>query len=275
VCTVLLRFAPGTAWPLLLGAVRDEFADRAWDPPARHWGGALIGGRDRVAGGTWLAVDPAAPAMAALLNGALLPVPPDGFRPSRGDLPLSALARWPDADPPLPDGAELARYNGFHLLRAATDRVDVWTWDGAGMAHRSLDPGDHVIVNAGVDVETPLVDRLRQRMAGLATPDPRPSLATPDPRPSLGTPDPRPGRSTGDAWDGWVDLLGGDGIDPGDPRALLVWRTYEGRVYRSGSACLVALGMDGARFDFTAIDFTAIDFTGPATAGASWYEVPV
>jgi uncharacterized protein with NRDE domain len=261
---VLLRFAPGTAWPLLLGAVRDEFADRAWDPPARHWGGTLIGGRDRVAGGTWLAVDPAAPAMAALLNGPLLPVPPDGFRPSRGDLPLSALTRWPAAEPPpdaeppphpqppLPERAELARYNGFHLLRAATDRIDVWSWDGADMTHRSLDPGDHVIVNAGVDVDTPLVDRLRKRMASLSTP-------------ALG-----PGRSTGDAWDGWVDLLGGDGIDPGDPRALLVWREYEGRVYRSGSACLVALGANGVRFDFT-----AIDFTGPAATGASWYEVPV
>jgi hypothetical protein len=258
---VLLRFAPGTAWPLLLGAVRDEFADRAWDPPARHWDGGLIGGRDRVAGGTWLAVDPAAPAMAALLNGPPLPVPPDGFRPSRGDLPLSALTRWPDADPPLPAGAELARYNGFHLLRAATDRVDVWSWDGADMTHRSLDPGDHVIVNAGVDVDTPLVGRLRERMTGLGTPDPRPGRSTPDPGSR---------RSTGDAWDGWVDLLGGDGIDPGDPRALLVWREHQGRVYRSGSACLVALGGDGTRFDFT-----AIDFTGPAAAGASWYEVLV
>jgi uncharacterized protein with NRDE domain len=252
VCTVLLRFAPGTAWPLLLGAVRDEFADRAWDPPGRHWDGPLVGGRDRVAGGTWLAVDPATPAVAALLNGPLLPVPPDGFRPSRGDLPLSALTRWPDADPPLPEGAELARYNGFHLLRAAIDRVDVWSWDGTALTQQALDPGDHVIVNAGVDVDSPLVERLRTRLAG------------------LGTPDPRPGRSTVAAWDGWVDLLGGDGIDPGDPRALLVWRTFADRVYRSGSASLVALGAVQARFDFT-----PVDFTGPASTGASWYEVPV
>ena len=49
--------------PILLGAVRDEFVERPWDPPARHWDGAwaeLIGGRDQQAGGTWLAVDPRA-----------------------------------------------------------------------------------------------------------------------------------------------------------------------------------------------------------------------
>ena len=62
-CTVLLRLTPGGVHPVLLGAVRDEFVERSWDPPARHWDGAaahLVGGRDLVAGGTWLAVDPAA-----------------------------------------------------------------------------------------------------------------------------------------------------------------------------------------------------------------------
>src|SRR2546421_5305553 len=64
-CTVLLRFASGTPRPLLLGAVRDEFVQRAWDPPGAHWGDRLLGGRDRTAGGTWLAVDPDRPAAAA------------------------------------------------------------------------------------------------------------------------------------------------------------------------------------------------------------------
>ncbi|HJR26692.1 MAG TPA: NRDE family protein, partial [Acidimicrobiales bacterium] len=63
-CTVLLRVDPGSPWPVLLGAIRDEFVDRPWDPPARHWSGpwaGLVGGRDAKAGGTWLAVDPAVP----------------------------------------------------------------------------------------------------------------------------------------------------------------------------------------------------------------------
>jgi uncharacterized protein with NRDE domain len=58
-CTVLLRFRPGRRWPLLVAAVRDEFLERPWDPPAAHWPRpTIIGGRDRTAGGTWLAARP-------------------------------------------------------------------------------------------------------------------------------------------------------------------------------------------------------------------------
>src|SRR3954464_10049375 len=68
VCTVLLRIDPAGAWPLLLLAVRDEYLGRAWDAPGRHWPDRdrLVGGRDRVSGGTWLAVDPQEPAVAAV-----------------------------------------------------------------------------------------------------------------------------------------------------------------------------------------------------------------
>src|SRR5256885_9505666 len=111
-CTVLLRFAPGTAQPLLFGAVRDEFVDRAWDPPATHWGGRLLGGRDRSAGGTWLAVDPDRPAVAAVLNGTRLPLPADGVRPSRGGLPLAALRALTMGPAPLPERVD--GHDGFH-----------------------------------------------------------------------------------------------------------------------------------------------------------------
>jgi hypothetical protein len=245
VCTVLLRFDPGAAWPVLLGAVRDEFVDRDWDPPGRYWtgpAGRLYGGRDRVAEGTWLALDPAAPAVAALLNGPPLPVPADGRRPTRGTLALAALT-----GEPLPDGAELARYNGFHLLCATTQRVDVWTWDGADLAHRSLEPGDHVIVNAGVDADTPLVDRLLPAMEKVPPVDPV------------------PGGPTAQAWEGWVDLLGPGDLDPTDPRALVVRRSVAGRGYGSTSASLVGLSRGGARYDFT---------TRPG-GDEFWYEVPV
>lgn len=148
-CTVLLRFAPGRAWPLLLAAVRDEFVDRAWDLPGAHWGDRILGGRDRTAGGTWLAVDPDRPAVAAVLNGKRLPPPPDGVRPSRGALPVAALR-----GEPLPDA--LPRFDGFHLVLATATSVRLWTWDGTGITDRLLEPGDHLIVNDGVDLREPL-----------------------------------------------------------------------------------------------------------------------
>src|SRR5689334_2294760 len=93
-CTVLVRLRPGAAWPVLLAAVRDEFLDRPWDPPAAHWPEhpSIVGGRDRTAGGTWLAVDPVGRSLAAILNGKRLPLLASGeARPSRGALPLAAL----------------------------------------------------------------------------------------------------------------------------------------------------------------------------------------
>jgi hypothetical protein len=229
-CTVLLRFAPGTRWPVLAGAVRDEFFQRPWDPPAAHWPGTLVGGRDRLAGGTWLAVDPGGrPGFAALLNGpAPLPLPADGVRPSRGGLPLHILVS--DAPPPAD------RYDSYHLLRAGLDRVEVWTWTGEDLVHRLLPPGDHVVVNDGVDaVDDPLVPVAHAAMA------------------RTGTPDPVAGRPTAEAWGDWVELMTGGGLDPADPRALLVRRELNGLVYGSTSVTLVGLGVDGVRYDFRAV----------------------
>jgi Transport and Golgi organisation 2 len=229
---VLLRFAPATAWPLLLAAVRDEFVDRSWDPPAAHWVASaprLVGGRDRTAGGTWLAVRPDPPGVAAILNGVHVPPPAYGSRPSRGGLPLTALT-----DPSPLDGGDFASYDGFHLLRGTPERVEVWSWDGASARRVELSPGDHILVNAGVDtVDDPLVPHFAPLLAAVPTPDPR------------------PGRPLEQAWGAWPQLLAGDGLAPDDPRALLVRREFAGRVYGSTSASLVAIGSTAVRFDFT------------------------
>jgi hypothetical protein len=241
VCTVLLRFAPAGRWPILLAAVRDEFVDRRWAPPARHWEGpaaGLVGGKDLVAGGTWLAAAPARPAIAAILNGPPLVPPPDGVRPSRGGLPLAALIGDGLPDP--------AGYDGFHLLRATVDTVEVWTWNGLALRYQRLAPGDHIIVNAGIDVpDHPLVEHFGPRLRATADPDPRPGLP--------------PDR----AWGGWLTLLAGNALDPTDPRALLVRRQFNGRDYGSTSASLLALAPGTLRYDFAA---------GPGP-GAAWYEV--
>jgi hypothetical protein len=250
-CTVLLRWRPETPWPLLMAAVRDEFLDRPWDPPAAHWPAhpSLVGGRDRLAGGTWLAVHPDRPAVAAVLNGVRLP--PEPARPSRGMLPLAALT---DSLP-----TSFVGYDGFHLLIGTLSSVTVLSWNGESLVRRELVPGDHIIVNAGVDaVEDPLVPHFAPLLAAL----PDPPLALVD-APLAGS---ATRATTLAAWGAWLDLMRGDGLPPDDPRALLVYREidgrqpgqeqFAGRTYGSGSAALVALAPGRVRYDFTPTPFT-------------------
>ncbi len=74
---------------MFIAANRDEMAGRPWDPPAEYWPG-IFGGRDRLGGGTWAALNRHG-VFAALLNreGTLGPAP---GKASRGTLPLLALA---------------------------------------------------------------------------------------------------------------------------------------------------------------------------------------
>jgi hypothetical protein len=66
-------------------------------------------------------------------------------------------------------------------------------------------------------------------------------------------PDPRPGDPVALAWGAWLPLLNGDGLGPGDPRALIVRRDLgDGRIWGTTSISLVALARDGLRYDFTA-----------------------
>ena len=218
-CTVLLRFDPDAAWPVLLAAVRDEYLARPWEPPAEHWPGRF-GGRDSTAGGTWLAVDPARPSVTALLNGfPHLPTPAVGDRPTRGSLPLA---------PVLPPDEILRSFDTFHLVHAEPTEVTVTTWDGVNVTHRHLEPGDHVIVNQGVDVN----DFARLR--------------------AVATPDPKPGGTTAEAWADWTALLTGGEFTGAAVRPLLVRREVDGLLYGSSSASLVAIGEPGVRYDFTA-----------------------
>ncbi len=240
-CTVLLRLDPMSPWPVLLGAIRDEFVERSWDPPAQHWDGpwaGLVGGRDQRAGGTWLAVDATGSAVAAVLNGGRRdPLPDAAARPTRGELVLRLLA-----GDGVPAGDELEPYDRFHLLLATGAEQQLWSWDGAELRHHVLAPGHHIVVNAGLDVaDDPLVPHFTPRLAAVADGDP----------------------GTGD-WGGWPDLLTGDGLAGDDERALVVAKEIEGYAYGSTSGALVAVAADGrVRYAFTAT---------PADA-ASWQAV--
>lgn len=229
-CTVLLRSRPGAEFPLLLAAVRDEMLDRPWDPPSAHWPWMpeVQGGRDHTSGGTWMAVDRGRGVVGAILNGVRLP-PAD--RPSRGSLPLAALS---EATPV--NSGSVREYDGFHLVRAGRDTVEVWSWDGVDLGYQMLDAGDHIIVNLGPDRdEDPLVPHFMPLLN-----------ATPDPAP-------RPGLSPEQAWGGWLRLLNGDGLAPTDPRGLLIEHDFDGVRYGSSSASLLAVAANGeTRYDFTA-----------------------
>jgi uncharacterized protein with NRDE domain len=55
-CSVVLLLRPGHDWPVIVGANRDEMADRPWAAPARHWPDRphVVAGLDKLAGGSWL-----------------------------------------------------------------------------------------------------------------------------------------------------------------------------------------------------------------------------
>lgn len=246
-CTAIVHFDPSASVPVLLAGVRDEFAERPWAPPGRHWkdNPSLIGGQDLQAGGTWLAVDPALPRAACILN-AEGPMAPEAVRRSRGDLPLLLAAQGKL------DGMDPALYDPFHLIGVEPDAVRLWSWNGVQLTERRLGPGLHMVVNSGLEGELPGHPGAADMMARIA--HFRPLLA------AAARPEPREG-TTAQAWGEWLPLVGGAGLELSDPAALVLRRELSaGRIWGTGSISLVGLRRDGVRYDFTAV---------PGT----WYEV--
>ena len=245
-CIVFLDVDPRREWPIVAAAVRDEFADRPWSPPAAHWPElpGVVGPRDDTAGGTWLAVDERSPALALVVNRPLAPAPTGGRR-SRGELPLIALR---DRTLGL-SGAELARFDGFHLLLATAEQVAVWTWDGLEVELHEVARGRHTLVPSGLD------------------PGGNPRVAFSAPGFARIAPEPA-------AWPAWHDLLAGAAVPPEDERALLLRREIDGRVYASGAASLVALSRDRVRHDFSGAPHDTQSWHIVTEVGISRIEAP-
>ncbi len=123
-CILIVLRAFDADYPLLVAANRDERLDRAASPPGL-WVGArhrVLSPRDRLAGGTWLAVDDRG-AFAGITNLAGVPPVPDA--PSRGHLVHLALDQV-DLDA----GAEAVHdrvrehaHGGFQLVLGDARRV--------------------------------------------------------------------------------------------------------------------------------------------------------
>jgi hypothetical protein len=226
-CTVVILRRPGHAWPVVLGANRDEMLHRPWDPPAAWWPDrpGVVGGRDRDAGGTWMATNRAG-VVAAVLNrpGSLGRAP--GKR-SRGELPLLALEHGTAraaaaAVAALPAG----EWRSFNMVIA--DRREALFVRGTGSGRPEplpLPPDGVSMVTAQDpnDLGSPRIARHLPRFRAAAPPDP-----------------------DRNDWTRWESLLADHEFDPaiGPAEALCVPPT-DG----FGTVCssLLALGRDGAR----------------------------
>lgn len=151
--------------PLLIAANRDEMYERSADPitvlrPAQP---RILGGRDELAGGTWLAVNEHG-VVAGLTN------QPTGARDpakrSRGELPLG-FAAYPDAKTAVTEVCarlDPADYNPCWML--VGDRHALFSVDLSG-GHRvgveELPPGRYVLENAPLRQPS----AKQQRVAGL------------------------------------------------------------------------------------------------------------
>jgi hypothetical protein len=263
VCTVVVSLEPAGRVPLRLLGIRDEFTGRPWRPPARHWPGSpLIGGIDEQAGGTWLAVHPAVPRVACLLNARGSLADP-AHRRSRGELSLLAaaeghgflarLAHDPDA---------LAAYDPFHLICGTPDAVTMVSWPGGAdespgalPAVRELGPGTHLITNAG-----------HAYPAEPGDPAAEPKAAHFADKFDAARPPADPALPLSQAWGDWLTLAAGDGLDPADPAGIIVRHQLpDGRVHGSTSVTLVALAGNAVRYDFQ---------PHPGSADG-WYPVPL
>ena len=150
-------------YPLVVAANRDERLDRPADALCvlRERGPRILGGRDDLAGGTWLAVNEHG--VVAGLTNRPAPGGRDLTMRSRGELPL-LLAEQCTADAAVAHLLEVVvpgQYNPAWLL--VGDRRSLWyvelATDMAPSARR-LAPGVHVLENVALGARSPKSDRV-------------------------------------------------------------------------------------------------------------------
>jgi uncharacterized protein with NRDE domain len=164
VCLLVVASRVVTREPLIVGANRDEILERPStavtvleEGPPR-----IVGGRDELAQGTWLAVNEHG--VCAGLTNQPLGDAKDPSKRSRGELPLR-LARHAtasDAVEALLAESRPADYNGSWLLvgdRTSLFYVD-FTGSGSGTAV-ALPPGIHVLENRALGEPSAKVDLVR------------------------------------------------------------------------------------------------------------------
>jgi len=144
-CLLIALLRPDREYPLLLGANRDESYGRPGEPPQllnktpRIWGG-----RDPVAGGTWLGVSETG-LVVAVTDGVKEGNRPD--RRSRGLICLDALRTAPRGlECWLQDEVRRNEYNPFNLFWSDGHCAWVAHWQ-TDLRVESLPPGLHLLAN--------------------------------------------------------------------------------------------------------------------------------
>jgi hypothetical protein len=206
-------------------ALRDELVSRRFDTPSAWWPDQpqVVGGRDRLGGGTWCASDVSAGVTAVVLNRGERRLAAPGA-PSRGVLPLlavRAIEGWPEL-------VELAPMASFNLVLAGPQSLTWWSYDGRTLVSHALKPGTHMFTPKGLAL--PLLDtRFAHGHAHLAG-----GLTG----------------STGLVWPDWLAII--EDTEPSDdPLALLVRMPYGDDSFATVFGQFIAASPGTLRLDHT------------------------
>ena len=156
---------------LAVGANRDEQLERPAVPMEvlRASGPRVLGGRDLLAGGTWLAVNEHG-VVAGITNRPLLEQGRDASKRSRGELPL-ALASHGSARAAVEAVVAATRPDDYNpAWLAVADREALFTMDltgGEAPVVTEHPPGVHVFENRPPGTESPKVLRVRSLLDDL------------------------------------------------------------------------------------------------------------
>ena len=153
-CTILLAWHNVDDADFVLAANRDELIDRPSEPP-QLLAPRIAGGRDSMAGGTWLAVTDGARVCAAT-NRSVGVVEREVYRNperrSRGDIPVEALLRDEATIPSFLADLAPGRYNPVNVLYVSPSLAIAASVDDTGPPRVTvLDPGLHLLTVGDID----------------------------------------------------------------------------------------------------------------------------